>query len=92
MAVGGLVTFLFVRNVSFRIGRWLPMIFVTIAPFLTLALNFAVSVPLGGVARLGGHPGSVLVGVFATTILLHAFNLRLTIASLSNPAAPTERS
>jgi glycerol-3-phosphate acyltransferase PlsY len=92
MAVGGLVTFFFVRNASYRIGRWFPMIAVTIAPFLTLALNFAVSLPLGGIARLGGHPASVLVGVSATTVVLHAFNLRLTIASLSNPAAPTERS
>jgi acyl-phosphate glycerol 3-phosphate acyltransferase len=91
IAAGGLVTFLFVRNVSFRVGRWLPMIFITIAPFLTLAATLTVSVPLGRVARIGGHPWSVLVGVFATTLVLWAFNLRLIVASLSNPQAPIER-
>jgi glycerol-3-phosphate acyltransferase PlsY len=92
MALGGLVTFLFVRNVSFRVGRWLPMIFITIAPFVALAASLTVSVPLGGIARIGGHPWSVLVGVSATTLVVHAFNIRLTIASLSNPRALTERS
>jgi hypothetical protein len=68
------------------------MAFITIAPFLTLAVTLTVSVPLGGIARIGGHPWSILVGVFATTLILWAFNLRLVAASLKNPRTPTERS
>jgi glycerol-3-phosphate acyltransferase PlsY len=91
MALGALVTFLFVRNVSFRIGRWMPMIFVTIAPFITLPAALFIPEPLGGFAHVGGHAWSEPVGVFATTLILHAFNLPLTIASLTNPRAETER-
>ncbi len=91
IALGAAVTFLFVRNVAFRVGRWMPMIFVTIAPLLTLILSLTVPVDLTGPLRIGGEPWSVIAGLFATTLLLHGFNLRLTVASLTDPRAQTAR-
>jgi glycerol-3-phosphate acyltransferase PlsY len=92
MLLGSLVVFLFIRGVQFRLGRWIPIMFVAIAPFLTLAVNLFVSVPLGAHLSLGGHPWSVTVGVFATSIVVLFFNARLLLATLKNPQEATPRS
>lgn len=77
MLLAALLVALFVRNVEFRLGRWVPILFVTIAPFLTLAANGALAIPLTERLSIGGHPWSVLVGVFATSVLILFFNTHL---------------
>jgi acyl-phosphate glycerol 3-phosphate acyltransferase len=75
--LAALLVALFVRHVEFRLGRWVPILFVTIAPFLTLGLNKALSIPLTRRLSIGGHPWSVLVGVLATSVLILIFNTRI---------------
>ncbi|MCX7039495.1 MAG: glycerol-3-phosphate acyltransferase [Spirochaetes bacterium] len=84
MLLGALIVALFVRNVQFRIGRWIPMAFVTLAPFLTAAVNAAVSVPLGGRLSIGGHPWAVPIGMLATSVVVLAFNLGLLRTAFTN--------
>ena len=83
MLLGGLVVALFVKDVQFRLGRWIPMMFVTIAPFLVAAVNALVSVPLLGRMSIGGHPWGVVAGVFATSVAVIAFNLEKLRTSLA---------
>jgi len=86
MLLGGLIVALFVRNVQFRIGRWIPMMFVAIAPFLTLLVNALLSVPLVGALSIGGHQWGVPAGVFATSVLVLYFNFDKIRASLAQAA------
>jgi hypothetical protein len=56
-------------------GQWTPILFVTLTPFLTLALNW-VRVPLWGHVSIGGHPWWVLAGTFLTSFFVMGMNLR----------------
>jgi acyl-phosphate glycerol 3-phosphate acyltransferase len=62
-------------RVRFPLGQWTPILFVTLTPFLTLALNWAVRVKLWGRVTLGGHPWWVVAGTFATSLFVMAMNL-----------------
>jgi glycerol-3-phosphate acyltransferase PlsY len=66
----------FRRRVRFPLGQWTPILFVTITPFLTLALNQAVHLPLGSYWSVGGHPWYLLVVLFATSFFILAMNLK----------------
>jgi acyl-phosphate glycerol 3-phosphate acyltransferase len=77
MLLGALIVALFVRNVQFRIGRWIPMMFVAIAPFLTAAVNAWVAVPLGAGVSIGGHPWAVPAGMLASSLVILAFNFKM---------------
>lgn len=65
-----LVVLLAVRSVRFRIGRWIPMMFLAIAPFLTAAVNALVRLPLGAGISIGGHPWAVVGGMFAAGLVV----------------------
>jgi acyl-phosphate glycerol 3-phosphate acyltransferase len=76
----------FRRRVRFALGQWTPIMFVTITPFLTLALNWAVRVPLWGRTSIGGRPWWEVVGVFAVSFFILAMNWRFMAAKLDrNP-------
>ena len=63
-------------RVRFPMGQWTPILFVTLTPFLTLSLNWAVRVPLWGRVSIGGHPWWVVAGTFLTSLFVLAMNLR----------------
>ena len=63
-------------RVRFPMGQWTPILFVTLTPFLTLALNWVVRVPLWGRVSIGGHPWWVVAGTFLTSLFVLAMNLR----------------
>lgn len=67
----------FRRRVRYPLGQWTPILFVSLTPFLTLALNWAVQVPLRGRVRLGGHPWWEVAGTFAFSFFVLAMNWRL---------------
>jgi glycerol-3-phosphate acyltransferase PlsY len=75
------------RRVRFHLGQWTPILFVTLTPFLTLALNRAVHVPLWGRLSIGGHPWWVLAGTFLTSLFVLAMNLRFLARKLDGSAA-----
>jgi glycerol-3-phosphate acyltransferase PlsY len=82
-----LAVLLFVRKgVRFRIGRWIPMLFLTIAPFLATAVNALADVPLTARVSIGGHPWAVVVGMFATSFLVLGFSLKVLRQAVSDPA------
>ena len=73
--IGGVIVVVFIRGVKYRLGRWVPIMFVLITPFLTLALNFLVELRISVHYSLGGHQWYVLVGVFATSLSMLLINL-----------------
>ena len=77
MLAGFALVMLFVRNVRFRFGLWIPIMFVTILPFLTMAVSLAIDIPLVGAVSIGGHPWPVVAGVFAVSLFLLGINRRL---------------
>jgi len=75
MIIGGLIVAFFMKNVEFKWGRWTPIMFTAITPFLTLALNPVARVPLFSHISIGGHSWYILVGVFATSFFMLCINL-----------------
>lgn len=72
--LGGTIVLVFIHGVKYRLGRWVPIMFVLITPFLTLALNFLVEVRISPFYSLGGHEWYVLVGVFCTSLAMLLIN------------------
>ena len=73
--LGGLVVVFFVKKVRFRFGRWVPIMFVIITPFLTLALNFLLDVRISAAVSIGGHEWYILVGAFVASLSMLGINL-----------------
>lgn len=74
-------------RVRFFMGQWTPILFVTITPFLTLALNWVVRVPLWGRVTLGGHPWWVVAGTFAVSLFVMAMNRKFLVRKLDGSDA-----
>jgi glycerol-3-phosphate acyltransferase PlsY len=75
LLTGFLIVILFVKRVRFRIGQWVPILFVALTPFVTLVLNFLVDQPLFGGRSLGGHPWYILVIAFVLSFFILGMNL-----------------
>ena len=75
MMLGALIVALFIKNVKFRMTRWIPIVYSILTPFLTLALNRSIHVSLYGHISIGGHPWFILVGSFAVSLSILAVNL-----------------
>lgn len=86
--LGALIVWLFVKNVQFRIGRWIPIVFVAIAPFLTAAVNAGLAVRLGAGVSIGGHPWAVPAGMLATSLVVLGFNLTLLRSLIAGGGSP----
>ena len=71
-----LIAILFMNQVRFRVGQGVPILFVSITPFITLLLNFFVDLPLFAERSLGGHPWFVLVIVFVLSLFIIGMNIR----------------
>jgi len=74
MLIGGTIVLLFVRGVKYRLTQWVPISFVTLTPFLTLAINRIVDVPLFAHISIGGHLPAVIVGNFVLSLYMLGMN------------------
>ncbi|HOV62639.1 MAG TPA: glycerol-3-phosphate acyltransferase [Spirochaetia bacterium] len=85
--LASLIVWLFIRNVRFRIGRWIPIVFVTLTPFTVLASTLFVTPdsPLSGF--IGGHPWYVVVGTFISSLSLLFINFLFTGKALKELAS-----
>jgi glycerol-3-phosphate acyltransferase PlsY len=70
-----IIILVFIRNVEFRWGRWVPILVITITPFYTLLLNYFINIPLFAHISIGGHDWPYIVGVFATSLIILSINL-----------------
>jgi glycerol-3-phosphate acyltransferase PlsY len=68
---------LFLKRIRFRVGQGVPILFVSIIPFLTLLLNFFVDLHLFAGRSLGGHPWYILVIVFLLSLFITGMNFPL---------------
>ena len=76
LILGWLAVLAFVKAVRFRLGRWVPMIFLTVVPFLTTATTILLDVPLGQRLSVGGHSWAVPVGMFSASFLVMGFSFK----------------
>jgi len=74
LLIGVIVTFVFMKDASFKFGRWTPTIALTVLPFFTLAINYFVDIKLFAHISIGGHPTAVVIGVFLMSIAVFLFN------------------
>ena len=74
LGLGFVLAMAFFRHARHTVGQWTPILFLTILPFFTLAVNAWLEVPLFAGLKLGGHPWEVPVIVFAIVLLDLAIN------------------
>ena len=74
LGLGFLLAMGFFRHARHTVGQWTPILFLTIMPFFTLAVNALLDVPFFVGLKLGGHPWEVPVIVFAIVLLDLAIN------------------
>jgi len=83
LLLGGLIVIRFFKGMEYKFGRWTPIMSVVICPFLTLALNYSVHVPLFAHLSIGGHPWYVLVGAFGVSLFMLGANVPFLLERLS---------
>jgi acyl-phosphate glycerol 3-phosphate acyltransferase len=74
LVVAFLIAILFIKGIRFRVGQGVPVLFVSMIPFVTLVLNFFVDLPLFAGRSLGGHPWYVLVITFILSLFIIGMN------------------
>ncbi len=74
MLIGGTIVLLFVKNVQFRVTQWIPISFITLSPFLILAVNGIVDVPLFAHISIGGHLPVFIAGSFVLSLYMLGMN------------------
>ena len=77
MLIGGSIVLIGVKKVKYRMGRWTPIMFVTLCPFVTLATTLWIDIPLFAHISIGGHSWGMVAGVFAMSLTILALNLGL---------------
>ena len=77
-----LIVMVFLRGRPYAFGRWIPMIFSLLTPFVVLIDSALVDIHLVGRVSIGGHPWHVTAGVFALSLLLLAVNRRVILSEL----------
>ena len=87
LVVAFLIAILFIRGVSFRVGQGVPILFVSMTPFVTLLLNFFIDLPLFTGRSFGGHPWYVLVIAFLLSLFIIAMNSSFVIRLLKGSGA-----
>lgn len=74
LVVSFLIAILFIKGVRFRVGQGVPILFVSMTPFMTLVLSFFIDLPLFAGRSLGGHPWYVLVIAFGLSLFIIGMN------------------
>jgi glycerol-3-phosphate acyltransferase PlsY len=74
LVVAFLIAILFIRRVRFRVGQGVPILFVSMTPFVTLLLNFFIDLPLFAGRSLGAHPWYILVITFVLSLFIIGMN------------------
>ncbi|MBN1136263.1 MAG: glycerol-3-phosphate acyltransferase [Anaerolineae bacterium] len=85
LTLGFVLAMSFFRRARHVLGQWTPILFLTTLPFLTLAVNAWLDVPLFGGVSLGGHPWEVPVIVLAIALFILALNASFMAEQLGRP-------
>lgn len=75
MLIGGIIVIVFFKNVQYKYGQWTPIMFVTLAPFMTLLSTLTMDIPLFAHISIGGHPWSVVIGAFVMSFTILGLNI-----------------
>jgi acyl-phosphate glycerol 3-phosphate acyltransferase len=87
-----LIAIVFLKGVRFRVGQGVPILFVSITPFVTLLLNYFIEVPLFAGRSLGAHPWYILVIAFALSVFITGMNFSFVRGLFEPSGGPAEDS
>ena len=73
--ISGLIAVLFMKNVPLRFGRWVPIIAIVIAPFISIPIGLLIDISLFAGVSMGGHPWFVIAGAFAVSLTMLGLNV-----------------
>jgi len=85
LALGYLIAILFLKRIRFRVGQGVPILFVSITPFVTVLLSYIVDLPLFAGRSLGGHPWYIPAITFLLSFFVLGMNIRF-VQGLFGPA------
>ena len=77
LLLDGLMALAFMHNKENWLTQWSPVFFITLTPFLNLAVSLTLSIPVWRNISLGGHPWTVIAGCFALSLMMLGLNIRL---------------
>jgi acyl-phosphate glycerol 3-phosphate acyltransferase len=69
-----LIAILFIKGVRYRVGQGVPILFISMTPFVTLLLNSFIDLPLFAGRSLGAHPWYILVIAFVLSLFIIGMN------------------
>ena len=72
MLLGGLIVLLALRKVQYRFSRWIPISFLILTPFVTLATALWLDIPLFFHISIGGHNWGLVAGAFVMSLTILA--------------------
>jgi glycerol-3-phosphate acyltransferase PlsY len=75
LLLGGLIVIRFFKGLSYRFGRWTPVMSVVLTPFVVLIFSPILDIPLFAHLSIGGHPWYIVVGTFGTSLFMFCMNL-----------------
>jgi acyl-phosphate glycerol 3-phosphate acyltransferase len=73
--VGTAVVVTFLKKVKYPFGRWVPIFFTLLTPFVTLATTLLLDVHLFAHISIGGHNWGIVAGSFTMSLTILALNV-----------------
>jgi acyl-phosphate glycerol 3-phosphate acyltransferase len=80
--LAALFALLALRGLPYAFGRWVPIIFITLTPFICLLVSVWIDIPLFAHISIGGHPVWASLGVLLLSVFLLVMNLKILAAEL----------
>lgn len=76
MLLGGTIVLTVTKTtMRYRFSRWIPIAFLILTPFTTLATGLLLDIPLFAHISIGGHNWGTIVGAFAMSLTILALNI-----------------
>lgn len=87
MIIGIFITYVFMKNAKYKMGRWVVMYAALVLPFIVLLTSRIDGFKLFAHIGFGGHSSGVVVGTFGMLLLLLVLNSYELVHWLKNPSS-----
>ena len=72
--IGTVITYTFMKNAEYKLGRWVSLYAIILAPIFAWLSNLWFNLPLFAHVSMGGHPLQILLSPLLIMTLLFALN------------------
>jgi len=83
LVVGTLVVRTFFGGKKYPFGQLVPMVFVPLAPLVTMFTSFFSGIRLGDRIRVGGHSWHLVAGITLLSVTIIIINIRIVLGRFS---------